>query len=202
MSSYSLFVSRWKDCQQCDLSRRRSNVVMCRGTIPCDVLFVGEAPGISENALNSPFVGPVGRYMDQIIDEAVDRCHALLGNLPVLDIAFTNVVCCIPYDETGMVSKPEKVHIQACSQRLDEFVEIAYPKLIVTVGDVARQALLGKYVQCLHSTMMHPGAIYKMPVAQQGLAIKRCVVSVRDALMKIFEKVEVPDESCADDVPF
>ena len=44
-SRFALHVDRWRACTACDLHKGRRKVVLARGTVPCDVLLVGEAPG-------------------------------------------------------------------------------------------------------------------------------------------------------------
>jgi uracil-DNA glycosylase len=68
---WSAHVDDWKDCTRCPLHTVRSNVVLARGSIPCDILFVGEAPGRSEDALGKPFVGPAGILLDEMIEDAL-----------------------------------------------------------------------------------------------------------------------------------
>ena len=194
---YSLFVERWKSCTACDLHKDRQQVVLARGRIPCDVLFIGEAPGQSEDCLGQPFVGPAGQLLDQIVERAVplvwrkDRdgndteCEG-----PAITWAFTNLVCCIPLDDDGVkVSEPPDEAVQACSVRLVEFVEIANPKLIVCVGKLAKDFLDPGYKHSikLHrkiplTEILHPAAILRMNVAQQGLAVQRCVVVLRNSV--------------------
>jgi DNA polymerase len=64
MSRWSEHVERWKDCMACGLCRQRYRICLGRGTVPCDVLFIGEAPGAVENAQGLPFVGPAGQLLD------------------------------------------------------------------------------------------------------------------------------------------
>lgn len=45
MSSWSQHVANWKGCTRCPLHLTRKNVVLARGKLPCEVLFLGEAPG-------------------------------------------------------------------------------------------------------------------------------------------------------------
>jgi uracil-DNA glycosylase family 4 len=43
---FQLHVTQWKDCKRCDLHKTRNHVVLIRGTIPADIILVGEAPGV------------------------------------------------------------------------------------------------------------------------------------------------------------
>ncbi len=146
-------------------------------------MFVGEAPGASENVLGRPFVGPAGKLLDAIIGRSVPVgvCYAL-----------TNLVGCIPRDLDGnKVGKPEHEDVMACSPRLAEFAELARSRLVVAVGAEAKMYLspssrIGRvitfpgdpYVVCIQ----HPAHILRMNVAQQGLEIQRCVVTLTNAV--------------------
>jgi DNA polymerase len=55
--------------------------------VPCDVLFIGEAPGESEDAIGIPFIGPAGHLLGRIIDEALQ--HFSQAIIDTLRIGFT-----------------------------------------------------------------------------------------------------------------
>jgi uracil-DNA glycosylase family 4 len=172
---------RWENCQLCKLADTRRHVVLARGRIPCDVLFVGEAPGLSEDVLGQPFVGPAGQLLDQIIQTALSGRE--------YRIAFTNIVACLPTGEEGLkAGEPERECIKACAPRLQQFVNLCDPRLIVTVGALAAKNLP---IGCLLNPdgsrrefidVMHPAAILRMDVTQKPLAIKRAVIILSDAL--------------------
>lgn len=111
-----------------------TNVCIVRGTVPCDILFVAEAPGISENSHGQPLKGPAGKSFDEDI---VSRSIS-----PKLRIAYNNLVACLPVDEEGRkAGQPDYDTIIQCQPRLIEFVNLCNPKLIVCVGSMARDAL-------------------------------------------------------------
>ena len=96
---------KWINCYGCDLCEQRDKVVLLRGKIPCDVLFIGEAPGVSEDTLGKPFVGPAGTLLDNIIEES---------DPGELKLAWTNVIACIPKDDDGhKVKEPPRYSIEA-----------------------------------------------------------------------------------------
>lgn len=169
MTAYQRHVSEWKDCDGCNLSTGRTKVVFARGRIPCDILFVGEAPGASEDLLGKPFIGPAGKLLDRIVENGLRQKYR---------VAFTNLVGCIPIDETGK-GQPSSQDIKACSRKLSELVCIASPKAIVCVG-----LLAAKHVRrdgmINFTEIIHPAAILRMDVSQQGLAIQRCIVALQD----------------------
>lgn len=183
LTPYQRHVARWSDCQLCDLCKYRKKVVLLRGSIPADVLFVGEAPGESEDVLGRPFVGPAGKLLDSIVEQSGANRFRL---------AFTNLVACIPKDETlAKAGEPSKDHIYACSDRLAEIVRMVQPYLIVEVGALSSKHLLkvlgdndirdGLKV----AGITHPAALLRMPIDRKGLAIQRSIVTLRDAVEEL-----------------
>jgi len=63
------------NCTNCQLHKTRKQVVVGRGTIPADILFIGEAPGISEDTIGLAFIGEGGKLLDYMIQEAVKNTH-------------------------------------------------------------------------------------------------------------------------------
>lgn len=124
----------WGSCTRCPLHEGRAKVVLGRGKLPCDILLIGEAPGESENVLGQPFVGPAGHLLDRIIRSAVPDSMAW---------AITNLVACIPRQDGSKVSEPDPDDILHCAPRLDEFVRMANPRLIVCVGKLAESWVIG-----------------------------------------------------------
>ena len=125
----------WRTCTACALYRDRKQVVLGRGVLPCTVLFIGEAPGRSEDSLGEPFVGPAGQLLDKILAEV----FAVTGNRRY---AITNVVACIPIHHVEGVSVlrvPTPNEAYACQPRLTEFLEMARPRHIVLMGKIAQK---------------------------------------------------------------
>jgi len=172
--------NRWSDCELCDLCNGRTKVVLARGSeIPCDMLFVGEAPGFNEDILGKPFIGEAGKLLDRMIDKAMG------GDRKPLNIAFTNLIACIPKDKTGRkTTEPPEYAIEACRDRLLEFIELADPRVIILVG-LAAKKYAPTYDDRTIRDMIHPAAILRMDVSQKGLAIQRCVVAIADAMEEV-----------------
>ncbi len=186
VSRYSLHIQTWKHCTACFLHKGRVKVVLGRGKVPCDLVFVGEAPGEQENLSGIPFIGQAGDLLNQIIQRAVP---------PTVRYAITNLVSCIPREDNGegqqKAAQPELECIEACTPRLQEFMEIADPKLIVCVGALARDMLAPGFRQSIgfHKEIplvdiVHPAHILRANIAQRGLAIQRCIVTVHNAIQE------------------
>lgn len=196
--------NRWKDgcgSEHC----AGATVCLVRGSVPCDVLFVGEAPGESENAIGHPFVrgAPSGRLMQRIIDEAFE------GYVQPVRYALTNLVGCIPRDEDGgKLKAPEYLQVKKCKPRLEEFVRLCSPRLVVCVGKETRDWVMGGLmdgiklppgVKAIH--IVHPAWILRseMPVVRRGFEVQKCVVTIRAALDNLDS---LPDQHDPEDIPF
>jgi uracil-DNA glycosylase len=207
VSPYADFVSRWQGCTGCELHAGRSYVVLARGTVPCDVLLVGEGPGHSEDTLGLPFCGSAGFLLDRIVERSLDNYEAATGRARP-SVAFTNLVCCLPVGEDdAKATEPPVDAIRSCSHRLREFVELCQPRLVVAVGKLAETYLDGKllgsvwhseskrgrrlsmYAQGRHAgseiprcAILHPAAILRQLEVQRGLSVQRCVVTLTNAM--------------------
>ena len=174
----------WKDCTRCALSLVRNKVVLVRGTVPCDVFFIGEAPGKSENIIGDPFVGPAGHLQNRIMRKA-------FAAFPHLTYCLTNLVACIPFDEDrNKTVNPEATEILSCKPRLLELYGIAHPRLIVCVGKLARSWLdkvIPQKEQVPSVDITHPSAIMQAPYANQALMEQKNVVSLQAALEELEE---------------
>ncbi len=173
LTPYKAHVEKWKNCQGWESCKKRKNVVFLRGSIPCEVLFIGEAPGPSEDVLAKPFVGPAGKLLDNIIYQAWATAPRY---------ALTNLVSCIPLDdESNKFGEPPEESIKACAERLAECIKLSRPKILVCVGKLANK-WMAAYSGIKQIEIMHPAAILRADVTQRGLLIKRAVVALRDVL--------------------
>jgi len=103
------------------LPLRESNLVFGEGNIDCDVMFIGEAPGVNEDRLRRPFVGRAGQLLDTMI-EGIGWKRA--------DVYITNIVKRRPPENRDPL--PEE--IAAYKPHLTRQISIIKPKLIVTLG--------------------------------------------------------------------
>lgn len=137
-SAYEAHLKRWKGCQQCSLYRNRNKIVLFRGTLPCDVLFIGEAPGGDENEQGYPFIGQAGSVLETALTSLNEELVEL--GLEPLKYGITNVVACFPgKDKQNKFNKPTNAHAASCRQRLEEMVELASPKLVILLGKVPEE---------------------------------------------------------------
>lgn len=188
--TFSIHKERWKDCQKCSLCENRKQVVFTRGTIPCDLLLIGEAPGHSEDVLGKPFVGPAGKLLDRMIEQAMEDINEKVT------VAFTNLVGCIPMGDDGSkTGEPDEESIEACLPKVYEFVRLARPRGIMLVGKLPTEWLevekLEPYLKKephypkMIRSIIHPAAILRADVTQQGLMVQRTIVELNDLLADI-----------------
>jgi DNA polymerase len=131
-------LKRWKHCRRCPkLAADRRNVVIGRGSIPADLLIIGEAPGKTEDLLGEPFLGESGKILKHAIADA-----AALVKVSVPTYYISNVVCCIPWaeDEDGEreLRNPSPTEIANCRPRLASTVALVNPTKVIFLGDVAQ----------------------------------------------------------------
>jgi uracil-DNA glycosylase family 4 len=173
-----MFCSQWGEGRGSSLCPGARHICLARGQIPCDVLFVGEAPSVGADVIGQPFVGEVREVIDEIIKRSAVpksvRC------------AYTNLVCCIPRSEDGRarVRQPSYEEFLTCQPRLLEFIEICNPKLIVAVGWLAnnwvplalaerewrRPIPVAHIVHPAHILRKRPYVAYDLSVAAERLA--------------------------------
>lgn len=126
----------WAYCQKCPLGAVRKNVSFIRGSLPCDVLFIGDTPSSFDDAEGYPLMGPSGRLLDSILTE-------LKRSRPDWTWAMANPLGCIAYDATELdqeptqTRKPLPAELQSCYGRFVGILELASPKGVVLLGKTA-----------------------------------------------------------------
>jgi uracil-DNA glycosylase len=116
-------------CPRCKLSKSRTNIVFGQGNPKADLMFVGEAPGRDEDEQGLAFVGRAGQLLTKIV-EAMGYQRD--------DVFIANVLKCRPPNNRN----PEPDEVASCRPFLEEQIRLIAPKVIVTLGTFAAQALL------------------------------------------------------------
>jgi uracil-DNA glycosylase len=129
-SDLSALAEEVKGCERCELHRTRTQTVFARGTGSSGLCFIGEGPGVDEDAQGLPFVGAAGQLLDKMI--------AAMG-LDRDEVYVCNIVKCRPPKNR----KPERLEMQACSGFLARQLDFIAPKVIVALGGTAVEGLLG-----------------------------------------------------------
>lgn len=122
-------------CNQCPAMCERTAVLSkLNGPLTARVMFIGEAPGRKgADRTRVPFSG------DQS-GKNFDRFIASIG-LGRDQIFITSAALCNPRTESGANRRPTKAEVENCSGFLRQTIQIIDPKIIVTLGSVALDAL-------------------------------------------------------------
>lgn len=118
------------DCRRCKLYGGRTNLVFGDGAADARLMFVGEAPGAEEDLQGLPFVGAAGQLLNNLLSK--------LG-LSRQEVYIANVLKSRPPGNRD----PEADEITACLPFLKKQIQAIHPQVIVTLGRIAAQALLG-----------------------------------------------------------
>jgi len=121
-----------RGCTACKLRAGCTQTVFGVGDEQADWLFVGEGPGADEDALGEPFVGQAGKLLDNMLMAIKLKRGS--------KVYIANIVKCRPPGNRA----PEADEIAACLPYLQRQIELIRPKIIVALGKVASNALLGK----------------------------------------------------------
>ncbi|BFH72641.1 type-4 uracil-DNA glycosylase [Sulfurisphaera javensis] len=135
-------------CKKCKLWQTRTHAVPGEGNPNAEIMFIGEAPGESEDKEGRPFVGAAGKLLTQLINE-------ILG-LDRKQVFITNILKCRPPNNRD----PEEDEITACSPYLDEQIEIIMPKIIVTLGRHSTKYIFNKMGESFSSITKVRGKSY------------------------------------------
>jgi len=121
MSTLSELHEEIRHCQKCELARNRNQAVPGEGVEDADIMFIGEAPGWHEDHQGRPFVGPAGKFLEELLG---------LISLNRKQVFIANVIKCRPQGNRD----PLPQEMMACRPWLDRQIELINPQIIVTLG--------------------------------------------------------------------
>jgi len=117
-------------CTLCSLHKTRTQTVFGVGSEHADWMIIGEAPGAEEDRRGEPFVGRAGKLLDEML-----RAVGLARDA----VFIANTLKCRPPNNRD----PAADEAAACRAYLDRQISLLKPKLILAVGRIAAQNLLG-----------------------------------------------------------
>ncbi|MBT8408662.1 MAG: uracil-DNA glycosylase [Alphaproteobacteria bacterium] len=123
--------------EHCELKRGARNLVFSDGMPEARVMIIGEAPGRDEDLQGRPFVGAAGQLLDKMfgaIGMARDAAK------PEAAIYITNILPWRPPQNRDPL--PEEIDMMLPFVR--RHIQLAAPDLLVLMGNIACQALLGR----------------------------------------------------------
>ena len=155
-------------CTKCKLCSGRKKAVPGEGPADARIMFIGEGPGFHENEQGRPFVGPAGKFLEELL--------ASIG-MKREQVFICNVVKCRPPGNRD----PEIDELQACSDYLERQIKAINPAVIVTLGrfsmarfmpDAKISSVHGQARQIggrLVVAMFHPAAALHQPSLKQSV---------------------------------
>jgi DNA polymerase len=126
-----------RSCAACELCKTRKNAVPGEGVPRPLVMVIGEGPGADEDATGRPFVGPAGQLLDRMLES-----KGRVGLSRTRNCFIANVVKCRPPGNRD----PAPDETAACIPFLVRQINLLSPKIILCVGKVAANRLLGNIV--------------------------------------------------------
>jgi DNA polymerase len=117
-------------CTRCALAQNRTHTVFGVGNEAADWMIIGEAPGAEEDRQGEPFVGRAGKLLDQMLLAIGERRESVF---------IANILKCRPPNNRD----PKADEAAACRDYLERQIELVQPKIILAVGRIAAQNLLG-----------------------------------------------------------
>jgi uracil-DNA glycosylase len=128
---------RVRACKKCaHLACSRTQTVFGVGNPDADLMFIGEAPGADEDQQGEPFVGRAGQLLTRILKAM---------NFAREDVYIANILKCRPDMPAGSFGNrpPTPTEMQTCRPYLVEQINIIQPSVLVALGAVAVEGLLG-----------------------------------------------------------
>ena len=157
-------------CHKCEISRLRTKAVPGEGPENAELMFIGEAPGWHEDQQGRPFVGPAGKFLDDLLADI---------HIKRSDVYITNIIKTRPPNNRD----PMPIEIENCKPWLDRQLELIRPKMIVTLGRYSMARFFpGKSISSIHGTatkkdgvlyfaMYHPAAALHQQSLRRAIEI-------------------------------
>lgn len=171
---------KWMAECKCELKKTAIQAVPGVGSANAEIVFIGEAPGRSEDQKGEPFVGAAGKFLNEMLG---------LINLKREDIYITNIVKYRPPNNRDPLPE-EKA---ACREWLLKELEIISPKLIIFLGRHAMNnffpdlQISGAHGKLLIKQFKGMSAKYFFPLYHPAAALYDG--SMREVLIEDFKKI-------------
>jgi DNA polymerase len=124
-------------------------------------VFIGEGPGFHEDRQGRPFVGPAGRFLEELLSSI---------GLKREEVFIANMVKCRPPSNRD----PLPAEIAACSKYLDRQIELIKPNLVVTLGRFSMARFLPREsISRVRGQVRNVGGLRIYPIMHPAAALHR-----------------------------
>ncbi|MCU0660656.1 MAG: uracil-DNA glycosylase [Candidatus Pacebacteria bacterium] len=171
---------KWFSKCTCALKKTATQPVPGDGSAHAQIVFIGEAPGKSEDMQGRPFVGAAGKFLTEMLESI---------NLKRDDVYITNIVKYRPPNNRN----PEPSEKEACRAWLTEELNVIQPKVIVFLGRHAMNTFFpGEQISKVHGKLLvkkfpYIETTYFLPLYHPAAALYDG--SMRETLKKDFKKI-------------
>jgi uracil-DNA glycosylase family 4 len=175
MSALTELYEKIAVCPDCDLSRSRNRAVPGEGPEDAEIMFVGEAPGFYEDQQGRPFVGPAGRFLEELLTSiGLRRDQVYIGN----------VIKCRPPENRDPLPK----EVEACRKWLTRQIELIKPKVVVPLGRFSLAWFFpNESIGRTHGQARYRDGIYYLPMYHPAAALH--AANMRRAIEEDFHKL-------------
>lgn len=147
IGNVKLSPARISECLERVAGHRLEGFLGGYGKFPGSLMMVGEAPGANEIEKGIPFCGQAGKVLDGYFEAL---------NITRNDLYITSAVRSRPYKDKIIQGEhhaerssrsnrtPTSYEVFAFAPILDAEIEAVQPRIIITLGNIALQRLLGK----------------------------------------------------------
>ena len=120
---YILLAKETEICRNC------KNIVVGKGNLNAEIMFIGEAPGRNEDEQGLPFVGAAGKNLDNLLGKV---------GLGLNEVYIANILKCRPPENRNPLLEEIKAH----TPWLVEQIKQIKPKVICSLGNYATKFFL------------------------------------------------------------
>lgn len=146
------------NCTRCALANTRRNMVIGNGSVPADILFIGDGPTQAEELVGRPFVGQYEKLINTMLDDA---------GLQMTWYATNMVLCHAPNHE------PSSVEVLTCMENVLKIAERVNAKHTVFLGKLPQKYLKKHFPGAV--TILHPSFLLR----DGGLSSSHYIAQVR-----------------------
>ena len=137
-----------RSCTRCpELASTRKSVVFGAGHADAELMFVGEAPGASEDEQGLPFVGRAGKLLGQLLEEI---------GLSREEVFIANTLKCLRYDTQVQLG-------DGSWERIGRLVRTRYEGEVMSVGEDGE--VMPRKVVGWHATPLAGRSVYRLTYA-------------------------------------
>lgn len=180
---------KWFEKCDCELKKTTTQPVPGAGNPNAEIVFIGEAPGKSEDAQGIPFVGAAGKFLNEML-EAIGMKRE--------DIYITNIVKYRPPNNRDPLPEEKS----ACRPWLEDELKTIEPKLIIFLGrhsmndffptekisNVHGKLLIKKFANI---STKHFFALYHPAAALYDGSMRETLMTDFKKIPKVLEKIEI-----------